>query len=264
MLVYIHIPKTAGSTINAILMRNFGEGYFHFHTDRNGDFLSDVEVMDMINSFQPRAQVISGHDIRPLDSTTSKSLGLSYFTFIRHPIKRAISLYHYERARTNKNHISQFPFDEYVNQRIKQDKSISNWQTYNIVESGKFEDAIDILENFMMVGVVEKFDISLIILKKYLQKPYFNINQKPVNISQKKIVSFETLPKQILEQLTELNQEDLKLYDYANKRLEKEAAKIANLDRKVKILRQKKYIISSLSNIKSDLKISFKNIIKTS
>lgn len=231
MLIHIHIPKNAGSTINTILKRNFQNRYTGFYTDRCGKFLSDSELITLITTLKPETTVLSGHDIRPLAPDASRELGVEYFTFIRHPVEWAISLYYYEKSFTSgQSHISQYPFDEYVLERSTQDRAISNWQTYNLTPNANFEDAQKVLEYFLVVGIVHEFDTSLILLRENIQNvlgiPYFNMWYQVANISRNKKLTSSTIAEKTFKKLVEMNQEDIKLFEYAAKRLEQDANNI--------------------------------------
>ena len=224
MLVHIHIPKNAGTTIDHLLKRKFKDHYFEYYTDREGKFLSNQEFLELINNLPASVKCLSGHYIRPLELQKAKALNINYFTFIRDPIKRAISLYYFEQARTDKSHISHGSFSQYVEERPKQDNAISNWQVYNLTEDGQFESARNILDSFLFVGLVEEFDKSLILLNDSLQKnalTTLGTYYVPQNTSKNKILSKSTIDKKTLCALECLNEQDLLLYSHVKSELER-------------------------------------------
>jgi len=241
MLIYVHIPKTAGSTMRSLFKRNFGRRFFGFYTDRRGEFLTDEELIHLVRQSYPAKEVISGHDIRPLQEKSVQGIDLRYVTFIRHPFSRAISLYYFEKKHSVGSHISQKSFKEYVRHRPDHDKAISNWQAFNISSKGTFEHAKELLDDFLMVGLVEMFDLSLILLQEFLGGDYFKyIGHTIQNVSKSKQYFISNLPENIQEELTYLNQEDLKLYEYARKRLEDDLKKISNVEDKLRRLQEAK------------------------
>jgi hypothetical protein len=258
MLIYIHIPKNAGTTFNSILINNFKNKYYDFHTDRNGNFLSQQELVDLINDQKNNTAVISGHDIRPYEIDDKVGIKLDYITFIRDPIGRAISLYYHERAHSNKNHISQYSFKEYIKERPSHDNAISNWQTFNIVDDSKFESAKTKLDNFVFVGLVEEFDKSLILLQKVIKEKLhinnFNIIYTKKNVSRNKKIDKQNLDRSVIETLTELNQEDHKLYSYAKCKLSGSIKEIENFDKTLTTFKYKNKIYELRT------KISFKKL----
>ncbi len=261
MLIHIHIPKNAGTTVDSILKRNFGERYYDFYTDRNGKFLTQSEFIQLVKKIQPYTDVLSAHDIHPLEQETSKQLELNYFTLIRHPVERARSLYYHERRNTGKNHISQKSFHEYVQERSKEDRAISNWQTYNIGGEADFFKAKKILDNFALVGLVEKFDESLLLLREKFKKGLnknklinLNIFYQQQNISQSKIVTEPMGEEKTLEKLIEMNQEDLQLFEYASTRLNIEISKINNFQIQKNIFQTTNLLYNRVNQIRWSLK----------
>lgn len=242
MLVYIHIPKNAGTTMNAILKYNFRERHTEFYTHRQGNFLSETEFIEFIQRIQSQTDVLCGHDIVPLEAERSKLLGLKYFTFIRHPVNRAISLYYHEKKVTiGTEHCSQLPFSVYVTERPKENNAITNWQVYNIAGKADYNRAIRLLDQFLMVGLVEQFDKSLILLRKRLCNTsgfsHFRIVYKRMNVSQNRQVTLKSLPQNIRDRLIEMNQEDLKLFEYAKRRLNEELQYIPHVAYKTLLLK---------------------------
>ncbi len=239
-LVYIHIPKCAGSTVRNLMVRNFGQRLERFYTDRRGEFLPDDEMLALVSAMRPDKLALSGHDLRPLPSDVAARHGIDYFTFLRDPLKRAISLYHYERKITRKkmpDHISQAPFEEYLRERPKYDRAISNWQVHNLSEAGIYEAAREALESFLVVGLVEAFDESLILLREAVHWRRLRIGYRKANVSEQKVVSLDTLPPPVRRALEELNEEDLRLHAYARRRLRRELREVRRLRGKLALLR---------------------------
>ena len=244
MLVYIHIPKNAGyynenRFSNVIL----GERYAEFYTRRHGNFLSETEFIELIQQTQPDHDVLCGHDILPLEQECSERLGLKYFTFIRHPVNRAISLYYYEKKLTaGTNHCSQQPFSIYLHERPQENNAISNWQVCNIAGTADYNRAVRLLEQFIMVGVVEHFDRSLLLLSEVIEFPNFNMYYTKDNVSKEKVLSMDTLPQEILDTLLEMNREDVKLFEYATYRLNKMLKQYPQIKYKTMVFKGKNVI----------------------
>jgi hypothetical protein len=257
MLIYVHIPKTAGSTMRSLLQRNFKRRFFGVYTDRRGEFLTDDELIQLVRHIYPAKEVLSGHDIRPLQEKSVQGIDLRYVTFIRHPFSRAISLYYFEKKHTVSSHVSQKSFKEYVQQRPSHDKAISNWQAFNISSQGTFEHAKELLDDFLMVGLVERFDLSLIWLQECLGENYLRyIGYTRQNVSRKKQYSISNLPQNIQDELADLNQEDLKLYEYAKKRLEEDLKKLTNREDKLRRLQDAKRRAQLCSNLLAPFTLS--------
>lgn len=247
MLIFVHIPKNAGTTIDAILRRNFGRQYSDFYTDRCGTFLTEVEFIELIKSRSPHCTALAGHDFRPLNPEMSRLLNLHYITFIRHPVERAISLYYYERAHPNNpNDIALSSFSEYVNKRPLYDNAISNWQTYQLVGAVSLERAKEVLEQFLVVGLVEEFDKSLILLRERLYHvlglSHFRIVYQRMNVSHNRQITSASLPQNIRDRLLEMNQEDLKLFEYTRRRLHEEVQYLRHVAYKTLLLKTNNFM----------------------
>jgi hypothetical protein len=257
MLIYVHIPKTAGSTMRSLFKRNFGRRFFGFYTDRRGEFLTDDELIQLVWHIYPGKEVLSGHDIRPLQEKSVQGVDLRYVTFIRHPFSRAMSLYYFEKKHSVGSHISQKSFKEYVQQRPDHDKAISNWQVFNISSKGTFEHAKELLDDFLMVGLVERFDLSLIRLQECLGEDYLRyIGYTRQNVSKNKQYSISNLPHDIQDELAHLNREDLQLYNYAKKRLEEDLKRLSDVEDKLRRLQDAKRRAQLYSNLLTPFTLS--------
>ena len=81
MLIYIHIPKCAGSTMKVYLRR-----YYRIHQVKTW-WREDWE------SISPRAQCVFGH--MPFSVISRRYPNDSKITFLRDPVERVISLYYH-------------------------------------------------------------------------------------------------------------------------------------------------------------------------
>ena len=248
MLIHIHIPKNAGTTIHKILKQNFGDrcsNYREFYNLKFNSYskpigsikkypepLPESDFVEYINQVKETADVVTGHNIVPCSPEISARLGLEYFTFIRHPVERTISLYNYEREMAKKSATIQdqkchLPFAEYIAHK----RAVKNGQAYEL--TGNFnasaEDAIAQLERFLMVGVVDKFSQSLIVLReaiKHIRDISIPIDSIHFNETKEKTIIREKLTVKEIDKILAQNQEDLKIYDYAISRLLKDSEKI--------------------------------------
>lgn len=245
-IINIHIPKNGGTTFNDIIKRNFANAYvpyYKYHEENRkgiGKPLSEVEFLKFVEQCPPFIKIISGHHIHPASASNNEKYRLDYLTFIRHPIDRILSLYHYERKWSTRkpeiygyHHCSQKPFEEYIDIRAEKDTALSNWQVYDLTGEFSGEIAIELLKNFLFVGLVEEFDKSLLLLQEILLEKQvlssFDTGYVHLNTAGKQKVNKSSLSSSVLEKLLVMNQEDLKLFNYAQNRLNIELAQIENL-----------------------------------
>ena len=89
MIVFLHIPKTGGTTFQSILQKNFGASCCHSDQTRR-DLFSHADLK-FVKKFYPRLRAITGHNINdPLQYSIPDPF---YGTFLREPIARTISSY---------------------------------------------------------------------------------------------------------------------------------------------------------------------------
>lgn len=219
VLVFLHMIKTAGTTFNYILRNNFGFNHVEIFTvyDGNKDLWGRTYVgLDDLNWFfkvNPRIRSLTGHFLRPYIPFLKVLQNPLYITFFRNPVDRYISHFNHQ-ARARKKTIS---FDEWLRSTHE-----NNYQTRFLANEENLSRALWTVENFFnFVGIVEKFDVSLLLLKQRLGFE-FDIRYRPVNVSPHKLVNRKALDFNTIKLIEHNNSLDLEVYDAALKRFEKE------------------------------------------
>lgn len=157
-----------------------------------------------------------------------------YITLLRNPVDRILSMYHYvmrtpnhylhkqgriSRASTLKDFVSGKVTNEINNGQTRMISGITNIPfgkcDHTLLE--KARDNID--KYFAVVGLVEEFDPSLLLMKRTLgwKTPYYTKRNVTKDISRVQGISDDTL-----NLIGEYNQLDMELYQYAKERLQKE------------------------------------------
>ena len=89
MIVFLHIPKTAGSTFQFILENTFGISACH--TNHAKTKLFEQDDLAFARKIFPRPQSLSGHNlVDPLRLSVPDPF---YITFLREPVARVLSHY---------------------------------------------------------------------------------------------------------------------------------------------------------------------------
>ncbi|HST29303.1 MAG TPA: sulfotransferase family 2 domain-containing protein [Chthoniobacterales bacterium] len=222
-LIFLHVPKTGGTTFRKILERNFDRK--EVLTFKDGDYAAELErFAKSPESERLRYRLIQGHlyfgfhRFVPDDST--------YMTWVREPIARARSFY--SHVRTHPEH--------YLHRRLIEERldlkgllernatpELFNLQTRMIagersnaglgLERSALEVAKQNLEtNFCFVGLTEEFDASLIMLSEMLNwnRPFYM--RRNVTSERK---GPESLDPETDRLLREANALDLELYQFA-------------------------------------------------
>lgn len=176
VVIFVHVPKTAGATIHRVLEREHPRG--RIETVRMLDRpLEDFPAM-VDNPSGLDLAVIKGHVPYGVHRYLARSA--AYVTMLRDPVERVRSLYQY--ARTEPGHplhaeirARGMTLQEFVSSGIDRDQT-DNGQVRQIV--GSPSGALDradlalarerVEDDFVAVGVQEEFDVSLLLWRRAL------------------------------------------------------------------------------------------------
>ncbi len=224
-LVFLHLPKTAGSTFSSILQRHFVPA--EIHSIRSDDTVANVErFKNLPEEVRYRIRLLRGHQVFGLHSYLAP--GARYITILREPVARVISHYHYVKTTEHPMFIDAIreggmSLVDYAASSISGE--LENGQTRWIagiwddrpLQESDLEQAIENIEKrFDWLGLTEHFDQSLIDLaRKYRWLRIYYRKKNVLNSSHSNPV-----PPQAIEAITERNRLDLKLYAYAKRRFD--------------------------------------------
>ncbi|MDG2385000.1 MAG: sulfotransferase family 2 domain-containing protein [Pirellulaceae bacterium] len=210
MLAFVHIRKTGGSTVDTILRQSFGLRHFRLRLGphRAVNPIASAGEVRRCQWIYWRMKCLAGHGIVPHSDLRELSESLRYFTFLREPVTRCASDYQF---RVDRGGLRQ-PFEEWIHTEYA-----ANQQTLKIGGERKADKAIEmLLKEIGFVGILERFDESLVMLKQWVDLPEFDIRYRSKNVAARSSIKSRLLADpQTLSLLREVNQEDLKLYRYA-------------------------------------------------
>ena len=214
MLVFIHINKTAGSTVRYILRSTFGINHCEvepWHAQWTDPPFS-TQDLQRLRKVYPHLESIGGHRVTGYVDLQENGAQLKYFTFMRDPLKTCASRFQYNiQYRKKKNLV----FEEWI-----QKEWTRNHQTKMIARVPDVNEAIRIIQDKnIFVGLTERFDESMVLLKA-LVADNLNISYKSVNVARKNALAERLLSTESTRQmLIEANQTDLELYNFIKKEL---------------------------------------------
>lgn len=265
-IIHAHIFKNAGTTIDWILERNFGD---LFHDNREDHKMrTDPGYLSKIIS-ENSYQAISSHSV-PLPVNVSADSSISVIVMLRHPILRVKSVYDFERKQKANTpgaiHAKKYDFQGYVEWRMKPEvpPTIRNIQTRYLTHNSvprveamgneHLESAINFVKSNQLVGIVEDFDRSMVIFDNEL-KPHFpkiSLSYKKQNVTHTKQLSMEQKIDRIKSELgTDLynkvldeNQLDIQLYRRASSIVEQRFKKIDSDGERLKMFKEKNKLIA--------------------
>lgn len=222
VLIFLHIPKAAGSTLHRIIEKQYEPSTIFTIPS----FYSSKEEFRQAAKFQLKEiKVLKGHmffglhEVLPNPST--------YITLLRDPVERIISHYYY--VLRNPSHYlykdvkaQNMSLKEYACSGLSLE--LDNGQTRFIAglnfrdhSQPVFQEMLEVAKqnlksHFAVVGIVEEFNKTLMILRKELgwKIPFYvkynTTRKRPL----KEIVSKETL-----DVIKKHNELDIELYSYA-------------------------------------------------
>jgi len=259
-VIFVHLPKTAGSTVNHILYRMYderqicqitkevdganGHGWTSLNSNpsRRSRFKSQKkslrvtipELQELPAARRAQIKLLMGyqsfglHDFLPNPCT--------YMTLLRDPVDRVISHYYYVlRMPTHPLHNRvkslNMSLEEYVESGIATD--LDNDQLRRLAAVGGKDNiafgqcsrelllrGIDNLNtHFAVVGLTERFDESVILMKRALSWrafPYYirrNLTKKRTAVTD--------IPKRTIRVIERCNQFDCELYEYVRRNFDK-------------------------------------------
>jgi hypothetical protein len=207
MIIFLHIPKTAGTSFHFILENSFGASYCHTNHTK-GKIFTQADL-DFAKRVFPNLQAVAGHNlIAPL---SLKVVNPFHMTFLREPLSRALSHYQ-ERALINRR--LGRPVQDFED-ALRTDEEMDNLNVKLMAGERSLDKAKRYLEKCDFVGLTEKFDLSLHILGKIcphkLNLHYQKRRVQPDNSIRKKL---EADPR-LMEMARERNRLDIELHEFA-------------------------------------------------
>lgn len=238
LLVFIHIPKTAGSTVRSVLQRQMPVGY-RLHTGnmfkgRGGFTDQPLEAIEAGLGPAGTADDVSGLSGHvPFAVSARIARPATYFTFMRDPVERVLSHYFYLRQ-GGKQTSRPWSIDPAITlvdavTRPELELIYDNLQTRMLSnESSPYVPATremlaaakeNLDRRFAAVGVAERFDESLVLLRLRLGWKAVLYRRRRVNEARP---GQSTLASEEMDAIMRHNELDRELYEYAVQRLDRE------------------------------------------
>ena len=214
-IIFIHIPKAAGTSFKSILFRNFApDQIYHVQGEEGED-----EFKALPDAEKQRFRLICGHHYFGLHEHIPQPA--TYIAFLRDPIARTVS--HYNFVRRVKHHrlherAMQVTLEDYLVQEIA-GKTLDNGQTRRLAGvRGEIDCTEEIFElakanmkqHFSVIGVSEHFDETILTAKRILH--WNNIHYLHLNRTS---LSSPVVADRVFDLIKERNQFDIQLHQYA-------------------------------------------------
>ena len=247
LIFHYHLFKNAGSSVDELLRRNFGRRWAlrEFNVSRSQNLAAVTEFLG--NNLD--LQAISSHTAL-LPAPQLSGVEIFPVIFIRHPIDRLRSAYEFERrqeANTPGSRLAKLHgFDGYLRELLQnpRHRQIRNFQTFRLSHNepawkkSELERAVLALEKLPFVGLVERFDDSLVQLQIRLRPLFPKFCVQPVHRNASSSRQ-ETLPSRLAKieemlgselygEILDANANDLAVYELVSTRYQQAEVDTSN------------------------------------
>ncbi len=253
-VIFIHIPKTGGTTLKNIAARQYPPSETFFMDFSNGGLKENFNRMKQKDDLK----FVVGHlgygshrDIEP---------DFNYITFIRNPVELVVSDFCFKKEEKDHHRhraVSGMSLSEYLESDMSRRNMLTsflsqhnreNYQKKEMrqdtvswmkkpVDEEDFKEALDVLENRLLIfGITEKFDESMVLLREVLNWQFLYYRPLLVTKSKTKPSADE------ISRIKQLNRFDMALYDRALSLFEKRISTIENFEKKMRTFRYKNRI----------------------
>jgi Galactose-3-O-sulfotransferase len=180
-LIYLHVPKTGGTTLRGVIERQYGlEAVFKVD---GYDLVASIQrYRNLSENARAEIKAFVGH--MPFGWHDILDESAVYVTLLRHPVGRIVSHYRYvlrtpEAALHEDTRSRQLSLEEYV-QASPGASIFNNGQTRLLAgpllrqDEPVTEETLELAkgnieERFLLVGVTERFDESLLMMRRELR-----------------------------------------------------------------------------------------------
>ena len=212
MYAFIHIPKTGGTSLVHLLRRAFGSGHCDMRLPlhkRQGHQWLDAEDFTRVMRIYPRLSGIAGHNVCCFHDLESASDDLQFFSFLRSPEQRYISHFCHVHRKLQRA-LTESDLDAHL-RRPKYNNVQTRWLCGNEDPTA----AIQLLNTRIgFVGLTEQFDKSLLLWRRWLAQPQFDLSYVAQNRRRKRLPDGLLDRSEYRQRIAAANHSDREVYQY--------------------------------------------------
>jgi hypothetical protein len=214
LLVFVHINKTAGTTVRYVLRSSYGARHCDVEPWHGAWTEPPFSTSDLqrVRRLYPRLASIAGHRVSGHVDLEEPGTDFRYLTILREPVALCASRFQYRLDHRKRTDLS---FEEWI-----QKDWVRDAQTQRIGGTSDVNDAISVIaQKEMFVGLTETFDESMVLLRA-LRAPDLDIRYAPVNVAKRSEVARGLLADATTRaMIVDANRADLELYRHVKDEL---------------------------------------------
>jgi|EndMetStandDraft_5_1072996.scaffolds.fasta_scaffold83983_2 hypothetical protein len=236
-LLFLHLPKTAGSTLRRIIERQYGEAAWKF-TGPTADSLQTWN--DLPHQRRHATRALVGH--LPYGLHELLPWPVRYMTILREPVDRIISHFAYaaripasplsaQVAATGhslRRYVEETPASQFFNNgqtRLIGSKNLLHAPPADRATLDRAKERLS--SSFSVVGLTDRFDETLAIIARDLE--WADVATQPPEKVSANRVSVNALPDEDRQVIADHNALDAELYAFARDLFESRAARQQNV-----------------------------------
>ena len=223
LTLFIHVPKTAGTTFNSLLSYQYGHRRSLWVPWQ--DTRVEHNLMQLDPAERDRLTLIRGHF--PFGWHEHFDRPVRYISMLRHPVDRILSLFYYlrhepdcadARAARSAKSVEEFVVRRETphvdNDQVRLLSGCTGSPDAQAVETAKQH----LHHDFCCVGITERFEETVVMMAQRLgwRKPVFFVSSKR-NRRRPRIDDLSSHARRVIERH---NEHDLALYEYAARRFD--------------------------------------------
>lgn len=260
VLLHYHLMKNAGTTLAAVLEREFGAAFSEVHRANSSGQIYPEEIVALLRSAPHLRALTSHHFTFPVPQVRG-------FVFldvcpVRHPIDRLGSLYHYFRMTPHDDELAllakrfdvgaflRIALDRYPNYTHNvQTVALGNENVFRPMNEDDVRRAVDTLRRSAFVTVVNRFEESLCAAEYYLRpalpklRLHFtvqNYTRSPQEGLAERLAQLENrCSAGLLDELGAATRGDAVLFEAANDELDRRIAAIPAFEARLMKFRER-------------------------
>ena len=219
-LIFLHIPKTAGTTLNRIIEWQYSPLSI-FTIDPLGIRATPERFKTLSDQRRRKLRVVRGHMVYGIHGFLPQ--GATYVTMLRDPVARLLSAYSFAlrrplnpmRRKLKRGRVGVEAFIRLTpNRQNLQCRVLAGVKEVTCDQWVLDIAKENIMKSFSVVGLCERFEESLILMAKAFgwEIPYYE-NRKVSRVR-------PALEPGVVDMIQEQNRLDMELYEFARKRFE--------------------------------------------